>query len=95
MPAHLRSPQESGEFAGAAQVNAGTALQQLLCHAQLPGRRRRVQQPDPALVNRVDVPALLQPPDNQLRLSVARGEANLGWQRHGDAGRRLCSVLPD
>eukprot|EP00964_Phaeocystis_antarctica_P002241 scaffold1159_cov68-Phaeocystis_antarctica.AAC.4 len=42
-----RSHNESGAALGAAQVDAGTALQQLIRHAQLPTMRGRVQQPDP------------------------------------------------
>eukprot|EP00964_Phaeocystis_antarctica_P002234 scaffold1158_cov66-Phaeocystis_antarctica.AAC.4 len=47
--ADSRSHYESGRVLGCAQVDAGTALQQLLSHAQAPTRRGRVQQPERVL----------------------------------------------
>eukprot|EP00964_Phaeocystis_antarctica_P041091 scaffold23492_cov65-Phaeocystis_antarctica.AAC.1 len=41
---------ESGAALGAAQVDASTALQQLLRHAQAPTTRGQVQQPEPVHV---------------------------------------------
>eukprot|EP00964_Phaeocystis_antarctica_P107303 scaffold72053_cov63-Phaeocystis_antarctica.AAC.8 len=43
--ARHRSHYDSGDVPGTAQVDAGTTLQQLLCHAQLPIRHGHVQQP--------------------------------------------------
>eukprot|EP00964_Phaeocystis_antarctica_P036903 scaffold21068_cov66-Phaeocystis_antarctica.AAC.7 len=47
--AHRRSHHKSGDVRGAAQVDAGTALQQFLRHAQAPTLRGCVQQPEPVL----------------------------------------------
>eukprot|EP00964_Phaeocystis_antarctica_P032588 scaffold18451_cov73-Phaeocystis_antarctica.AAC.4 len=54
--AHRRTHHESGAPLGAAQVDVGTALQQLVSHAQLPTSRGRVQQPVPVLPRHAQVP---------------------------------------
>eukprot|EP00964_Phaeocystis_antarctica_P002235 scaffold1158_cov66-Phaeocystis_antarctica.AAC.5 len=62
------SNNESSGFLVPVQVDAGTALQQLRHHAQVPTTRGRVQQ-----LPVVHMPArLLQPLDNRLQLATFR-----------------------
>eukprot|EP00964_Phaeocystis_antarctica_P109852 scaffold74268_cov74-Phaeocystis_antarctica.AAC.3 len=91
--ASSRSQHESGAVHGTAQVDTGTALQQLLRHAQLPTFRGRVQQPAP-----VPVSTLSRHPDilrRRLAQRAVTGGGHLLLRRSGsgDSGGRHCRGL--
>jgi len=84
-----RRKHERCRVAGAAQVDGGAALQQLLRHQQAATRRGRVQQPVAVRRQSVHVSAV-QPLDHLEPLAPERSDADLVWHHHVDrAGRAI------